>query len=341
MDRLTSLQSSQPVPADTAASSDQTSETLQAEDHAQTSDDIPLLTLITQLEGGPSSNAETENSLAFPTKERSGRSVPNQPAIRLQARTRQQTRARVSSSAVRTSESSDLEEEELPVCSQSEIDAILSRTSSEASSETSDNPPNQSMEKLQLEERVSKVLAGNSSTPDLGAGNTAVSSAQSKSPSQSSTFFRRHPRDSAVPLRTWSTPARPTQLFNYSQLVITPLTDRAYRTIISAKQHHFGAAPQGPAGTGKTETTRDLARALGMNCVVVNSSDQIDEKITAQIFKGALASGSWVCFDEFNSIVNEVLVNVGEQLKIVKEHKEKGATCFEEFCGTKNLKARI
>ncbi|CBY14833.1 unnamed protein product [Oikopleura dioica] len=120
--------------------------------------------------------------------------------------------------------------------------------------------------------------------------------------------------------------ARPTQLFNYSQLVITPLTDRAYRTIISAKQHHFGAAPQGPAGTGKTETTRDLARALGMNCVVVNSSDQIDEKITAQIFKGALASGSWVCFDEFNRIVNEVLVNVGEQLKIVKEHKEKGAT---------------
>jgi hypothetical protein len=130
-------------------------------------------------------------------------------------------------------------------------------------------------------------------------------------------------------------------LGNYSQLVITPLTDRAYRTIIAAKQHHFGAASQGPAGTGKTETTRDLARALGMNCVVVNSSDQIDEKITAQIFKGALASGSWVCFDEFNRIVNEVLVNVGEQLKVVKEHRERGATCFEDFCGTENLKARI
>ncbi|CAG5110784.1 Oidioi.mRNA.OKI2018_I69.chr2.g5148.t1.cds [Oikopleura dioica] len=127
-------------------------------------------------------------------------------------------------------------------------------------------------------------------------------------------------------------------LGNYSQLVITPLTDRAYRTIINAKQHFFGAAPQGPAGTGKTETTRDLARALGKNCVVINSSDQLDEKNCAEIFKGAIASGSWVCFDEFNRIHNEVLVNVGEQLKMIKDHRERGAERIEDFCGTKNVK---
>ena len=144
-----------------------------------------------------------------------------------------------------------------------------------------------------------------------------------------------------VRMMTWEMEYGYEYLSNYDQLVITPLTDRAYRTIIAAKQHHFGAAPQGPAGTGKTETTRDLARALGMNCVVINSSDQIDEKVTAQIFKGALASGSWVVFDEFNRIVSEVLVNIGEQLKVVKEHRQKGASCFEDFCGTKNLKARI
>lgn len=110
-------------------------------------------------------------------------------------------------------------------------------------------------------------------------------------------------------------------------LVQTELTSSHYTQSLIGIGSQFFISPVGPAGTGKTESTRQLSAHLGRPCFVFNCDEAFDYASVVRIMIGALLLGCVVCFDEFNRLTVDNLSSISLIVDAIQGLLSKNESC--------------
>lgn len=126
-----------------------------------------------------------------------------------------------------------------------------------------------------------------------------------------------------------------------TKLIHTPLTSRCYNTISEAIALQLGGVLQGPAGTGKTESTKALGGKLGRTVMCFNCDTSIERSDLSRLLIGIILSGSMGCFDEINRLDSSVLSAVATDIeaiqKVILLRSGKASLCAFSDCRNINL----
>ncbi|XP_044764010.1 dynein axonemal heavy chain 1-like [Coccinella septempunctata] len=114
---------------------------------------------------------------------------------------------------------------------------------------------------------------------------------------------------------------------DFSPGICTPYTERCNISLISAYSRYKYGAIQGEACSGKTETFKNLAVALGVHYKIISCSDFLTFKILQRLLLGCSKGNMWLCLDEMNKIDFSVLSSMSDllrdfnRLKIVEDDR--------------------
>ncbi|KAK6166840.1 hypothetical protein SNE40_023452 [Patella caerulea] len=101
-------------------------------------------------------------------------------------------------------------------------------------------------------------------------------------------------------------------------LTVTPLTERAYLSLSQSLKNFQCGTLIGPAGTGKSQTIRELAKILGRCLFTITCNESMTLPMMLQFITGMVQSGCWALFDDSDRLTTGLMSVAGQQLDYVR-----------------------